>query len=989
MLVSRDRELGEIDALRRSAGAWSGLILVTGEPGIGKTALCSELAGRAKGDGDAVAWAACWRSPPTPPLWPWRRVVRDLLGMVGSTPADVGPLGGWLEHLAGGEAPVTDPESALAWVVDALAAAFDHVGRRVVVVFDDLQWADERSLDVLVALAAQLPHLSATVLASCRGDELDPERLALLSARARVVPLARLDRAGVGAIADEATDDPVDVDELYRHTGGNPLFVHEMLRVGACAGSVPVTVSAVLADRWTLLSESARQLVDVGAIIGEEFTLNLLQRVLGGERGTLTDELDEALRLGLVAPAGAAGRYRFSHTLAREAVLDLQSTGRRWELHEHVAQVLEAARRDGADVDAAVLAYHFAEAGSEHVLRAVAYAREAARIAMDQFAAVDAVRVLQEALAVVEYEWFPAERLALLNDLGGAQHAAGDVAVARATFQSAIRLARARGERRTWAHLALGFAGGDGFEVPMLQSDQLVVLEDAIDGLDAEERGLRARLLARLAVAGAFEISETRRLELAEEAVVLARPIGGAVLIDALAAHCDAIAGPAHVTRRLTEASEIIELALAERDRHRELLGRRLRVVALLELGDIAAFDGEVDAFARTAALLRRPLYDWYVPLWRGARALMAGDFDTVEALLGQVEGIGAVAGSDNARLLAAVQRWWLLTDRGQPGEALDVVAAAVSSSPVPPVGAQVSMALALAQAGRVDEARAILDRLLPDQLAGEAHDSEWLPMLCEAAAAVHAVGGHPQVRWLYDALLSLRDLFVVEGIGACCLGSVELFLAMVAPDPAPHLERAVAADRRIGGHAAATRASNLVRHTMGTFRCDGDTWIVGWNSTERSIPDRKGLHDIAYLLARPHQRVHVFDLVGGGEVAESTDRQLDAIAVAAYRRRLHEIEAALDDADAHGDADRSRALTAERAALIDQLRTGRGLGGRSRPLGTTAAERARSAVTQRVRDALRRVEGVDPELASHLHNALSTGTYCSYAPPEPVIWSM
>ena len=363
-------------------------------------------------------------------------------------------------------------------------------------------------------------------------------------------------------------------------------------------------------------------------------------------------------------------------------------------------------------------------------------------------------------------------------------------------------------------------------------------------------------------------------------------------------------------------------------------------MVALLELGDIAAFDGEVDAFARTAALLRRPLYDWYVPLWRGARALMAGDFDTVEALLGQVEGIGAVAGSDNARLLAAVQRWWLLTDRGQPGEALDVVAAAVSSSPVPPVGAQVSMALALAPAGRVDEARAILDRLLPDQLAGEAHDSEWLPMLCEAAAAVHAVGGHPQVRWLYDALLSLRDLFVVEGIGACCLGSVELFLAMVAPDPAPHLERAVAADRRIGGHAAATRASNLVRHTMGTFRCDGDTWIVGWNSTERSIPDRKGLHDIAYLLARPHQRVHVFDLVGGGEVAESTDRQLDAIAVAAYRRRLHEIEAALDDADAHGDADRSRALTAERAALIDQLRTGRGLGGRSRPLGTTAAER-------------------------------------------------
>ena len=991
VLVGRERELVDVAAsLASLEGGRGGLIVVTGEPGIGKTALCEEVAARASAAGHAVAWAACWRSPPTPPLWPWRQVVRDLLAVAGSSHDDVRALEPWLDHLGGAEAPVSDPEAALAWLSDAVGAVCRAAGRPVLVVIDDLQWADIRSRQVLVALSAQLARSRAVVVVSCRGDELDPAYLATLSGRAHVVALARLDRGSLGVLADEVTAGArVDVEELHRRTGGNPLFACELLRFGTSAGRLPDTVSAVLAERLSRLPETGRRLLDVAAVVGEQFTIEMLGRVAGGPRGDVAGELEEPARLGLVEPVGSTGSFRFSHAIAREAVLAAQTAARRWQCHEAVAEALESLRAEGGDVDAAALAHHFAEAGSEHVPRAVVYAREAARAAMAQFAAADAARLLERTLSVVEPEWYPSERLDLLIDLGHARHAVGDVPGARATFESAIRLARARGDAVAWARAALGCAGAEGFEVPVLDQPQLVEAEEAMDALGDDEPELRAQLMARLAVAGAFAMSEQRRRTLAEGAVRLARTVGGVTLIDALAAHCDAVAGPDHVEARLEQASEVVALAADQRDRRRELLGRRLRAVALLELGDVQAFDAEVDAFARGAAALRRPLYDWYVPLWRGARALMSGDLDAVEALLEDTERIGAAAGSDNALLLAAVQRWWMLTERDDTSGALAVVKLAVESSPVPPVGGQVSLALALANAGQFEDARSILDRLLPDQLAAAARDSEWLPMLCEAAEGVHRIGGHEQGGWLYQALLPYRDLYVVEGIAACCLGSVERFLAMLTTDAAPHIDRARAANRHVGATAALARTDELAPRSIGTLRCDGDTWLVGWNGTERTVRDRKGLHDIAHLVRRPHQELHVLDLVGGGEVAEVSDRQLDVTAVAAYRRRLVEIDQALDSADERGDVQRSRALTQEKEALLDQLRAGHGVAGRPRRLGTTATERARSAVTQRVRDALRHLDAAAPALAAHLRGAVHTGTYCSYGPDEPITWTL
>jgi hypothetical protein len=173
-------------------------------------------------------------------------------------------------------------------------------------------------------------------------------------------------------------------------------------------------------------------------------------------------------------------------------------------------------------------------------------------------------------------------------------------------------------------------------------------------------------------------------------------------------------------------------------------------------------------------------------------------------------------------------------------------------------------------------------------------------------------------------------------------------------------------------------------------FRPDGDVWLVGFNGTSTRVRDSKGVRDLAYLLMRPMEEVHVLDMVATGPTlrSEATGPAVDGVARATYRARLLEIEDELAEADENADVGRSDQLHMEREALITELSSAYGLGGRARPR-SDSAERARSAVTQRIRDALARIEALDPELGTHLRRSIRTGTFCSYQPEHPVIWEL
>ena len=177
-----------------------------------------------------------------------------------------------------------------------------------------------------------------------------------------------------------------------------------------------------------------------------------------------------------------------------------------------------------------------------------------------------------------------------------------------------------------------------------------------------------------------------------------------------------------------------------------------------------------------------------------------------------------------------------------------------------------------------------------------------------------------------------------------------------------------------------------------GRLRRSGQVWLVEWRGRRSTVPDCKGIRDLAVLLARPGQPVPALELVeatGGPPAAAaggSLGPVLDATARRAYRQRLADLEGELAEAEENADLGRLERLRAERSMLAAELAGALGLGGRARFAGDPA-ERARKAVTMRIRAAISAVAAQDDALARHLRNAIRTGRLCSYQPEETVSW--
>jgi hypothetical protein len=1031
--VGRLHELGELEtALARALTGRGGLVLVSGEAGIGKTRLCEELADRASSKRVVVARARCWEAEDTPAFWPWEHLTRQLAANPGF------------------DVPTGSPELGRLQFFDDVTARIRRAGaeRPLLLMVDDLHWADVGSVRLLEYVAASVRDVPVMALATCRDGEAEPgtdlgDAIASLARAGQQIPLTGLAADDLPDLIRWVGSDPgaLDATAVHHHTGGNPLFAQELVRLLArqpsprrlAAGAlppVPTTVRAVLARRLGQLPAECRSVLATGAVLGEEFGLGLLQAVTGLARDDLLDRVGEGLAARILREVGVA-EYGFAHPLIRAVLYDDLGVARRVDLHGQVGRALEARRSAGHAVDVAALAHHFvAAAPGGNAAEAAAYAAAAAESAMHRFGYERAVDLYGQALAMLDLDPAAGDRCKLLLGLGAAQVAAGDRSGARRTCLAAAGLARAAGRPDALALAALGFGGGAGFEVVLADREQIDLLEEARAALSPEQASLQALVAARLSVALSLSGAEERQRALSEEAVTAARSSGDrTALAAALAAHCDAIAGPSDTDQRLRESTEIVDLATAAGDRATELLGRRLRVVALFELGDTPAIDAEIEAYSRLAALIRQPLYSWYVPLWRAARALMRGDLAGAARLGEDARTIGDEAQSENATILHEALMFYVLREGGRSHfpESLNRY---LESEQVYGVQVRVSLTLMLADAGRLEEVRARLDA---DEAAirGAPVDSEWVSMLVQVAQIVAEIASHPIASWVYDALLPHRRLFGVEGIGAAWSGSIERPLGLLAAalgrpvDAADHFDAALAANRAAGSPlfvartlrdagvaladrdrlsaalaayrdlGVAGRVAELDRRLgaaggANVFRRDGDGWELGFGGTTVRVKDVKGLRDIAALLARPGREVPAVDLAGapGAPQQAGLDGALDDRARRAYQARLVELEAELEAADIAGDAGRSDRASQERDALIAQLAGAYGLGGRPRRTGDSA-ERARQAVSWRVRDALARIGRVHPDLAEHLRASVHTGTSCVYQPASHVDWTL
>ena len=661
-LVGRASQLavavGSLDDLERGRGT---LLLLTGEAGIGKTRLAEEVLTLARVRGWRGAWATAWQGDGAPPLWPWVQVLRQIAGS-----DEV--LGGFVA-----ESPAASA-SAMFAQSDAVAAAIRRTASQqpLVVVLDDLQWADTASIRVLAFVASIVRDVGCLLLGTYRSGELPRDQVAELARVGRTIAIPQLTddaaaellraAAGVGVSSAATT-------AVLRRSLGNPLFVWEFGQLMAQSGrldvapaAVPDAVAAVIERRLARLPESTIEVLGVAAVAGTRFTVELLAQVGDIAIEAAAAELAAAAASGLVTGDVhalddiRAARLSFSHDLVRDVVLDAVDPVRRVELHLRVAEGFAERVADDASLHA-VVADHLDRAGPAHRQAAAEHWELAALQARRVLAYHEAARCFARAA----HGW-PDDlrrRASLLADEGDCLLLAGELDPARARFRDSAQLACGIPDPLIMSRAVLGIGTGPvAWEVPIASDEQIALVANALELLPEDATALRSMLLARLSVTAARPETMQAALHRAQESLRLAEQVGDPRLIaQALAAVNDALAGPAHTMTRRDNADTIVELALAAGDRVLELLGYRFRIVADLEVGDLAAVDRDIAAFSRLAEQLRQPLVSWYVPLFRGMRALLAGDLDTADRHQREVAAAAEATGSDNAEMLAATLR--------------------------------------------------------------------------------------------------------------------------------------------------------------------------------------------------------------------------------------------------------------------------------------------------------------------------------------------
>ncbi|HEY3253642.1 MAG TPA: AAA family ATPase, partial [Polyangiaceae bacterium] len=349
VLVGRTRELAVLDETLRSCISGERAILVlSGEPGIGKTRMLEEVASRVLDVGGISVWGRMWEVGLTPPFWPWIQALSAL-----DTPNDPAPSLGSLQGQMDGGGRL----ARFAEVVTFLKrrAAFGPIA----LLFDDLHAADASSLQLLEYVAPQLIRHPVLLAIAVRETDTTTETAAVLGRLqrgARRTPLNRLSCADVA----ELVGDRADVQRVFELSDGNPLFVEELLASQASRGQLGLpdlsSVRAVIRDRVARLPEDARNALAAAAIVGREFRGQIIADM--AELGDIGVALQPALTLGMVAMT-RPDRFRFSHALVAEAMADELGVGERARLHLRAAHALE--RHSGSDTSA--IAHHLLEAG--------------------------------------------------------------------------------------------------------------------------------------------------------------------------------------------------------------------------------------------------------------------------------------------------------------------------------------------------------------------------------------------------------------------------------------------------------------------------------------------------------------------------------------------------------------------------------------------------------------------------------------------------
>jgi len=819
IFVGRQLEMADLQA--GLSGATSGrgrLLMLAGEPGSGKTRTTEQLATYARLCNAEVLVGRCYEGEGAPAFWPWVQIIRAymrdrepeaLMSAMGGCAAAIGQVVPDLQEVLPNlpqPAPL-EPAQARFRQFDSITTFLKDASKAtpLVLILDDLHWADKPSLLLLEFLAKEFRDSRLLIIGTFRDIELGRhhplaqtlaelarngigERIVLRGLTGRDV--ARFIEMTVGIQPPEKL-----VAAVYKETEGNPFFVNEVVRLLAAEGRlerlddmgslsirIPEGVREVIGRRLDHLSEGANRVLSIASVLGREFNLEALEP-LSNLSPNLFDCVEEALAARIIVEVPrVAGQYKFSHALIRETLYDEMSTHRRVRLHRQIGDVLEKLHSKMPDPHLAELAHHFYQAASGgDVDKAVHYAVRAAERATSLLAYEEAAGHYERALELVEDA--PDERRCeFLLALGDAHTKAGSGEKARENFLSAASLARRMGAAEELAQAALGIGAGAATGTTYGRVDQVQVdlLEESLALLEEGDSALRSRLLAQLALALYYSPGEQRML-LSHQAVEMARRVSDAsALLYALYSRCITLEGYNEVEERLAAASEVVRIAEHSGNREMALRGHYSRFRELVELGDISAANDERESYARLAEELRQPLYLWSVPFSQASHALLEGRFEECERLARESLTIGQRAQDHNALLWFRTITAMLRRNQGRAEELEPGVKEFVEKYATIPTW-RVSLANIYRETDRPVEARVHFEYLASNNFSDLPRDGAWvvgIALLGNVCAFLQDIRRAPI---LYDLLRPFAGRNVVVGMSAAYHGPVSHFLGLLA----------------------------------------------------------------------------------------------------------------------------------------------------------------------------------------------------------------
>ncbi|MBI3800503.1 MAG: AAA family ATPase, partial [Deltaproteobacteria bacterium] len=850
-LVAREHELALLgQCFDLAQGRRGQAMSVIGEAGLGKSRLlhefrqalsdqdCSWLEGRCQPYGTALAYG------------PIIEVLKQLFQIAASDRDEdirskiqrgIEPLGATLAaavpyvgHLigveTGGGIPAgLAPEAVKHRTFEALRGLLCENATRqpLVLAIEDLHWADPTTVEFLTFLLEHIAGVRVLLVCTYRPEFVCPWSRKSYHRVLTLTPLAHPDGSqmltallGTSQIQDDL------VRLVLDKTEGVPFFIEELVRslretnavelhdsqwrltASATPMPVPDTVEEVLTARIDRLPEGAKSVLQIGAVIGREWSEELVREVVGLAERELTAHLAALTEAELLYARGLPPQtiYVFKHAFTQEAAYRSLLATRRRELHHRVAVTLEALFPDRLEELSGPLAYHYFEGalGGE-VAKAIVYAMRAGARNMVLPAYAEAIRFYRMALQALERQEpvDEAQRCALLLALGEAQWKAGEYRAAQDTFLRAADIARVLGATESLIRAGLGLERLT-HEVGLSAAPAVRVLEEALQRLGPEDNPLTAKTLGGLAQALRFTGEQHQALLYAQQAIDMARRLADPELLAVnLQGILYALQGPEHAQQRLTYATEMLQLAKAANAKQSLIDALYWRWYCLLELGDMPAADAAVDVYVRLAEELQLSLDLCVLTGFRAMRALMHGRFVDSERLAQEALAIGQTLQTENAAGIFGLQMLTLRREQGRLRELEPVVRSFVQQHTAAAAW-RPGVALIYSELGRTLEARTEFEHLAQHDFADLPHDALWMACITYLTDVCTFLADRARAATLYQLLLPYAGRNVVIGTAAACYGAVSRYLGALATtlgrwdEAAQHFEDALAMNARM-----------------------------------------------------------------------------------------------------------------------------------------------------------------------------------------------